>query len=239
MTDKLVLIVNNESELTEKMELYLTRDGYRVVKTASGKEAIHKVDHDHPDLVLLDMAMPGVNGFDLMNQLRTQSRYKEPILLMSCIGDDTHVIRGLSSGADDYITKPCSPDHLVARVKAHLRRSDILRRIKEVSETITIGRLKIDLLNRTVWVDGKIVPLSTKEYDILFHLVRMRGRAISLEELFKLTWGIDSNGDTRTLLVHISNIRKKIEPDPYHPRFIVTVRGIGYKLSGFDIQASG
>ncbi|MUG70864.1 response regulator transcription factor [Paenibacillus validus] len=239
MTDKLVLIVDDENEVAELVEKYLKRDGYRVVKAASGAEAIRKVEQHRPDLVLLDMAMPGMDGLEVMRQLRNQARYQAPFLLMSCNGDDSAVIRGLSSGADDYITKPFSPEQLVARVKAHLRRSDILGRIKEAPETMTLGRLKIDFLHRTVWVDGSPVPLSTKEYDILYHMIRMRGRALSLEELYRLTWGFDSNGDTRTLLVHISNIRKKLEPDPDNPRFIVTVRGFGYKISGFDIQASG
>ncbi|UUZ82329.1 response regulator transcription factor [Paenibacillus sp. P26] len=229
MAGEIILVVDDEEEIVELISLYLRKEGYQVISSHSGSEALTLVQEHRPDLVILDILLPETDGIEVCRQIRKS--HNTPILFLSCKSEDMDIILGFSIGGDDYITKPFSPGQLVARVKAHLRRDHLLEQHKEESQHLNFPGLEIDLLSRTVRVDGTLVPLSSKEFDLLIHLAKSPNKVISLEQLYKMTWGVDSNGDTRTLLVHISNLRKKIEPHPSDPRFIHTVRGIGYKFN--------
>ncbi|WP_281883712.1 response regulator transcription factor [Paenibacillus sp. YYML68] len=225
-----ILIVDDETEIVELITLYLRREGYEVLCTSDGAEAVGMVNEHRPDLVILDVLLPSLDGIEVCRQIR--KLYTTPILFLSCKSEDMDIILGFNIGGDDYITKPFSPGQLVARVKAHLRRSQLMEQTKDEGQHLIFPGLEMDLVNRTVKVNGHPVPLSSKEFDLLLQLARTPGKVLSLEQLYKLTWGVDSNGDTRTLLVHISNLRKKVEPNPAEPKYILTVRGIGYKFNG-------
>ncbi|MCM3270478.1 response regulator transcription factor [Paenibacillus elgii] len=229
MPGEKILIVDDEAEIVELISLYLRKEGYDVLHSGNGAEALAMVREHCPDLVILDILLPEMDGIEVCRQIRKS--YNTPILFLSCKSEDMDIILGFSIGGDDYITKPFSPGQLVARVKAHLRRSQLLEQHKEDSQYLSFPGLEIDLLSRTVKASGGLVPLSSKEFDLLLHLARSPGKVLPLEQLYKMTWGVDSNGDTRTLLVHISNLRKKIEPNPTDPKYIHTVRGIGYKFN--------
>ncbi|MCZ8514544.1 response regulator transcription factor [Paenibacillus filicis] len=229
MSGETILVVDDEAEIVELISLYLRKEGYRVISSNSGAEALAMVKENKPDIVILDILLPEIDGIEVCRQIR--KTHNVPILFLSCKSEDMDIILGFSIGGDDYITKPFSPGQLVARVKAHLRRSYLLEQHREDSQHLNFPGLEIDLLSRTVRVDGAQAPLSSKEFDLLIHLAKSPNKVISLEQLYKMTWGVDSNGDTRTLLVHISNLRKKIESNPTDPRFIHTVRGVGYKFN--------
>ncbi|CAG7653142.1 response regulator [Paenibacillus allorhizosphaerae] len=230
MPGEKILLVDDEAEIVELISLYLKKEGYEVLCSNNGTEALEMAKEHRPDLVILDISLPGMDGIEVCRQLRKS--FSTPILFLSCKSDDMDIILGFSIGGDDYITKPFSPGQLVARVKAHLRRSHLMEQHKEDSQHLYFPGLEVDLISRTVKVDGAIAPLSSKEFDLLLHLAKSPGKVLPLEQLYKMTWGVDSNGDTRTLLVHISNLRKKIETNPAEPRYIQTVRGVGYKFNG-------
>ncbi|TVY10804.1 response regulator transcription factor [Paenibacillus cremeus] len=229
MSGETILLVDDEAEIIELISLYLKKEGYEVLCSSNGAEALEMVAEHRPDLVILDISLPGMDGIEVCRQLRKS--YSTPILFLSCKSEDMDIILGFSIGGDDYITKPFSPGQLVARVKAHLRRIQLLEQHKEESQHLHFPGLEVDLISRSVKVDGQLAPLSSKEFDLLLHLAKAPGKVLSLEQLYKMTWGVDSNGDTRTLLVHISNLRKKIETNPAEPRYVHTVRGIGYKFN--------
>ncbi|CAG7645094.1 Transcriptional regulatory protein WalR [Paenibacillus solanacearum] len=230
MPGEKILLVDDEAEIVELISLYLKKEGYEVLCSNNGAEALEMAKEHRPDLVILDISLPGMDGIEVCRQLRKS--FSTPILFLSCKSDDMDIILGFSIGGDDYITKPFSPGQLVARVKAHLRRSHLMEQHKEDSQHLYFPGLEVDLISRTVKVDSVIAPLSSKEFDLLLHLAKSPGKVLPLEQLYKMTWGVDSNGDTRTLLVHISNLRKKIETNPAEPRYVQTVRGVGYKFNG-------
>lgn len=232
MSGSKILVVDDESDITELITLYMERDGFVVHSTDNGEDAIRMARELQPDLILLDISLKSIDGFEVCKHIRTISNV--PILFISCKSDDTDIIHGLTVGGDDYMTKPFSPSQLVARVKAHLRRQSVTRQnlvIREHDEVLAFEGLVIDLPARTVHVSNKEVFLSTKEFELLVRLAKSPNRAFALDDLYTIVWGHDSMGDTRTLMVHISNLRKKIEPDPANPIYILTVRGVGYKFN--------
>ena len=232
MSGSKILVVDDESDITELITLYMERDGFVVHSTDNGEDAIRMARDLQPDLILLDISLKSIDGFEVCKQIRTISNV--PILFISCKSDDTDIIHGLTVGGDDYMTKPFSPSQLVARVKAHLRRQSVTRQNlvkREHDEVLAFEGLMIDLPARTVHVRNKEVFLSTKEFELLVRLAKSPNRAFALDDLYTIVWGHDSMGDTRTLMVHISNLRKKIEPDPANPIYILTVRGVGYKFN--------
>ncbi|WP_028551324.1 response regulator transcription factor [Paenibacillus sp. UNC451MF] len=229
MSAEKILIVDDEPEIIELIRLYLAKEGYDVISTDNGPSALDYLERFKPDMVILDILLPGMDGIEICRQIRRN--YDIPILFISCKSEDMDIILGLSIGGDDYVTKPFSPSQLVARVKAHLRRKQLLDQQKEDSQQLSFPGLEIDLLSRNVWVNGSIAPLSSKEFDLLALMAKKPNKVVPIEQLYKMAWGVDSNGDTRTLLVHISNLRKKIEPNPTEPVFVQTVRGVGYKFN--------
>lgn len=224
-----ILIVDDEPEIVNILRLYLMKEGYEVLSTDNGLGTFDYMERFNPDLVILDVLLPGMDGIEVCRKLRETSNI--PILFVSSKSEDSDIILGLSVGGDDYVTKPFSPNQLVARVKAHLRRKHLLDQQKEELGQLTFPGLEIDLLTRNVWVNGALSPLSSKEFDLLALLAKKPSRVVPIQHLYKEAWGVDSNGDTRTLLVHISNLRKKIEKDPTDPVYIQTVRGVGYKFN--------
>ena len=238
-----VLIVEDELALRETLEYNLTKQGYQVYAAADGRMALDAARREQPDIVLLDVMLPGLDGFEVCRILRRESSV--PILMLTARVDEIDKVVGLEVGADDYLTKPFSMRELLARVKALLRRVQMVREqvaAEVVSGEQDVGRpsepklefgaLVIDQGRREVLRDGMPVPLKPKEYDLLLFLARHHRIALSRELLLERVWGWEYGGGTRTVDVHIRWLREKIEDDPGHPVRIVTIRGLGYRFEG-------
>lgn len=234
MAGETILIVEDDVQIMELISLYLANHGYITVKAPDGISALRAFERELPQLVLLDVNLPESNGFQLCQEIRSVSNV--PIIFISCNTETEDVMRGLELGADDYVTKPFEPNVLVSRVKANLRRAPLFRRgselekAPEAKQTLRHEGLEIDLSSYEVQVDGEPVTLSAKETQLLLLLANNPNRIFTAEDLYTRIWGIDSNSDTRTVIVHISSLRKKIEPTPSSPKYIQNVRGIGYKF---------
>lgn len=230
-----ILIVDDDEDIRELVEMYLRKNNFRVITAADGTAVLDLITTDHPDLIILDVLMPGLDGFEVCQAIRKETDV--PILFLSAKESDIDKILGLGVGGDDYMTKPFSPAELVARIKAHLRRNRTLLNKKTATahngtpHVLKFPNLEIDLHSYVVRVNGSPVTLPAKEFHLLSLLARHPNRVFSVGELFESVWGADSLGDNRTVMVHISNLRKKIEPDHTNPRYISTVRGIGYKFN--------
>jgi DNA-binding response OmpR family regulator len=233
MAKETVMVVEDESEIREIVSLYLRREGYSVVEASHAEQAFQAFEEHLPELVLLDIHLPGEDGLTICREIRSCSNV--PILFMSCRSEPSDIIHGLELGADDYIPKPFDPAIVVARVKANLRRAPLFRRTshteaKSNTANLAFDGLEIDLLKAEVRVQGISVNLSTKEFMLLSMLAQHPGQVFTAEELYKRVWGTNSNGDTRTVLVHMFNLRKKIESTPSLPKWIQNVRGLGYRF---------
>ncbi|HEY8343925.1 MAG TPA: response regulator transcription factor [Bacillota bacterium] len=226
---KRILIIEDEESIAELERDYLEINGFYVEIESRGDSGIKRALHGDYDLVILDIMLPGMNGFEVCRLLRTKKDI--PVLLVSAKKEDIDKIRGLGLGADDYITKPFSPGELVARVKAHLSRYERLTESAEPKrDDLKIRGLVIDTNARRVYVSGKEVTFTAKEYALLFFLASNPDRVFSKDELFEKVWGLDSMGDLATLTVHIRKIREKIEADPANPQYIKTIWGVGYRF---------
>lgn len=225
MKKKTIMIVEDEADIRELIRLYLEKHGFRVIWTDHGGTAAALAAERKPDLVILDVVLPGKSGFDVCRELRGFTA--APILFLSCKEEEADKVQGLEVGGDDYMTKPFSPNELVARVKAHLRRPMLYA---SPGPTKSIEAIQIDRLSRVVRISGVEVPLSRKEFDLLSFLASNPDQTFSHQELFREVWGQEGLNDTRTIIVHISNLRKKIEPDPSRPQFIINVHGVGYRF---------
>lgn len=235
-----VLVVEDEATLLETLEYNLQRQGYEVVTAQDGYEALESAREEKPDLLLLDVMLPGLDGFEVCRILRKEMSV--PILMLTARDEEVDKVVGLEVGADDYLTKPFSMRELMARVKALLRRVRLIR--EEVSatqeQTATVdtdepmhfGNMDVDLARREVRVDGNPVRLKPKEFDLLVFLTRNRGIALSRDLILDRVWGWEHDGSSRTVDVHIRWLREKIEPDPGNAQRIITVRGIGYRFDG-------
>ena len=217
-----VLIVDDEPGIVELARLYLEQDGLRVETAASGPDGLNKVAECRPDLVILDLMLPGMDGFGVCREIRKQG--DTPILMLTARTDDTDKIVGLELGADDYLTKPFNPRELAARVKAILRRAQGGQRPTRVLE---LAGLRVDLERREVTVNGRPVALRTKEFGLLATLLENRGIVMERDRLLERVWGYDYFGETRTVDVHVMHLRDKIAGSGVA---IETVRGLGYKL---------
>lgn len=231
-----ILVVDDEREITELISLFLQREGFGVFVAHNGEDALRMADQIVPDLIILDVNLGRLDGVEVCRRMRAGACSDVPIVFLSCRSEDNDIIRGLSEGGDDYLTKPFSPSQLVARIQAHLRR----RRTREhrIAEdpptTIQHCNLEIDFRGLEVRLNGERLGLSVKEFELLSVLAREPNRVFPLEELYRRVWQSESMGDTRTLMVHISNLRKKLEIDPSRPRWIRTVRGFGYRFTPDD-----
>jgi DNA-binding response OmpR family regulator len=222
VADATVLVVDDERNVTQLAKLYLTADGFHVDTAATGAEALEKVSQSRPDLIVLDLMMPGVDGFEVCRRLRAAGDI--PIIMLTARGEDVDKIVGLELGADDYLTKPFNPRELVARVKAILRR---YRAGQQPARIIELDGLRIDVDGREVRAGDRVIDLRPKEFDLLVTLARSPGVVFDRDRLIHLVWGYDYLGDSRTVDVHIAGLRDKIAGSSVH---IQTVWGIGYKL---------
>jgi DNA-binding response OmpR family regulator len=221
-----ILVVDDEEEIADLLRDFLEAEGYSVATANDGPSALAALAADPIDCVLLDVMMPGQTGFEVVRRIR--ERWDVPVIFLSARGDDSDKIRGLGLGADDYIVKSASPGEVVARVKAMLRRSK--RGAAPQSDALDFGRLVIDTRAREVRVNNEPVVLTAREYDLLHHLASHPRQVFARDQLFERFWG--EFGDRHSLTVHIGRIREKIEEDPAHPRYIVTVWGVGYRFEG-------
>jgi len=225
---KKILVVDDEPTLVATLKYNLERDGFQVVTAEDGESALNLARSHRPDLVLLDLMLPGLDGFQVCRILRREMQ--APILMLTAKGDEIDKVVGLELGADDYVTKPFSMRELLARVRALLRRADI--RPEGEREVLTSGDLSVDLAKREATRSAQAVPLKPKEFELLAFLMQNRRRAFTREQLLNQIWGYDFAGDTRTVDVHVSWLRQKIEDQPQKPARIVTVRGVGYRFDG-------
>ncbi|MCC5911813.1 MAG: response regulator transcription factor [Clostridiaceae bacterium] len=226
---KSILIIEDDISIAELERDYLEINGFKVEVEANGNKGLDKAQNQSYDLIILDLMLPGIDGFEICRQIRIKKN--TPILMVSAKKEDIDKIRGLGLGADDYMTKPFSPSELVARVKAHISRYERLTDNKEMHENrIQIRGLVIDQGSRRVYVNNEEVLLTTKEFDLLVFLASNPNRVFKKEELFERLWGFDSQGDLSTVTVHIRKIREKIEINPSQPQYIETIWGVGYRF---------
>lgn len=218
-----ILIAEDDGDIRALLRLYLESEGYRVLEAEDGAQALALAREDTPDMAILDVMMPKLNGYELTRALRKFSDI--PILILSAKSQDNDKILGLNLGADDYIAKPFNPVEIVARVKAQLRRS-----ARENSATLTVGDLSLDTASFQLTKGGQAISLTPMEYKILALLMRSPGRIFTKIQLYEGAIGTYFEGDDNTMMVHISRLREKIEDDPKDPRYIITVRGLGYKI---------
>lgn len=217
-----ILVVDDDAALAEMIGIVLRAEGYEVFDCYDGAEALAAFRRHEPDLVLLDVMLPGRNGFEICEEIRQTSNV--PIVMLTARSDTADVVTGLEAGADDYVPKPFKPKELVARVRARLRDH------KDVAEEILeLGDLQIDVSGHQVSRDGEVVSLTPLEFDLLVALARAPWRVFSREELLEQVWGYRHAADTRLVNVHVQRLRSKIERDPDSPSLIVTVRGVGYR----------
>ncbi|WP_058303282.1 response regulator transcription factor [Gorillibacterium timonense] len=225
---KRILIVEDEISIAELERDYLEINGFQVDLAEDGERGLALGLDSEYDLIILDLMLPKVDGFEVCRQIR--GKRNVPILIVSAKKEDIDIIRGLGLGADDFITKPFKPGELVARVKAHLARYDRLTGSREVSDEVQIRGLLVDRGARRVFLNGKEIVLTTKEFDLLTFLMTNPNRVFSKDQLFERLWGIDSLGDAATVTVHIRKLREKIEEDTSNPQYIETIWGAGYRF---------
>jgi two-component system, OmpR family, response regulator len=228
---KKILIVEDDLSIAKLQRDYLELSGFEVKLCQDGVEGLNSIKENVYDLIILDIMLPQLDGFDILRSMRDEKDI--PVLLVSAKKEEIDKIRGLSLGANDYITKPFSPSELVARVKAHLQNYERLKGKygeKEKSEVLIIRGLEIQKASRRVFVNGSEIILAQKEFELLLHLASNPNRVFGREELFERIWGLEALGDNATVTVHIGRIRDKIETNPSNPQYIETVWGAGYRL---------
>ncbi|HKJ12993.1 MAG TPA: response regulator transcription factor [Ornithinimicrobium sp.] len=221
-----ILVVEDEESFSDPLSYMLGKEGYEVAVAADGPTGIQEFDRSGADLVLLDLMLPGLSGVDVCRALR--SRSSVPVIMLTAKDSEVDKVVGLEMGADDYVTKPYSARELLARIKAVLRRQSEPEEL--VPTSVDVGPVRMDVERHQVSVDGQRVSLPLKEFELLEILLRNAGRVMTRGQLIDRVWGSDYVGDTKTLDVHVKRLRAKVEPDPAHPRFIQTVRGLGYKF---------
>jgi DNA-binding response OmpR family regulator len=219
-----ILVIEDDSSIRKGLELNLSVEGYQILSAADGSEGLRQFRERRPDLILLDITLPRLDGFSVLRALRKEDR-ETPVLILSARGQESSKVEGLSLGADDYITKPFGLAELLARVQAALRRAG------RGGETRTFGQVEVDLKSRRVRVRGAPVDLTTREFDLLRHFLLHPEMALSREQLMQAVWGIDYYGTARTVDNFIVRLRDKLEEDPTEPRHFETVRGIGYRFN--------
>jgi len=225
-----VLIVEDEENLAEALSFNLTRQGYQVVIERDGHSALKRVESDDPQLVILDIMLPGLDGFEVCRRLRAYSNV--PVMMLTARAEEVDRVLGLEIGADDYLTKPFSLREFEARVRALLRRAGPQNGPTPSPDGVVAGNVRVSESARRVWRDGTELSLRPREFDLLAFLVRNRGLALSRRQILDGAWGSDFVGDERTVDVHVRALREAIEDDAAHPTRIVTVRGVGYRFEG-------
>ncbi len=218
----LIMVVDDDQDLAEMLGIVLTGAGFEVDLVNSGDQVMMIFDQHEPDLVLLDVMLPGLSGIEVCTLIRAKSMV--PIVMLTAKGDSYDVVKGLEAGADDYVVKPFNPSELVARIKVRLRRSST-----ESSTTLRIGNILIDQVAHTIIRNGKTIPLTRLEFDLLVALAKEPGRVFTRDALLSEVWGYQHAADTRLVNVHVQRLRAKVEEDADNPQVVLTVRGVGYK----------
>ncbi len=217
-----ILVVDDDPAISEMLTIVLSAEGFDTVAVTDGALAVETAKREQPDLILLDLMLPGMNGIDICRAIRQDSAV--PIIMLTAKTDTVDVVLGLESGADDYVNKPFKAKELVARIRARLRRTD-----DETSENLEVGDLSIDVLAHTVKRGSEEISLTPLEFDLLLELARKPQQVFTREELLGKVWGYRHASDTRLVNVHVQRLRAKIEKDPENPQIVLTVRGVGYK----------
>ena len=222
-----ILVVDDERRMVGFIRLNLEQDGFEVIEAYNGTEALDRLRDSLPDLILLDVMMPDIDGFEVLRTIREISQV--PVIMLTAKGEEDDKIKGLELGADDYVTKPFSPRELVSRVKAVLRRGSSFEEgdqgVIEMDD-----RLKIDFGRREVWVDDELVKLRPTEYRLLYHLVQNAGWVLTHDQILTKVWGYEYRDEPHYVRLYINYLRKKIEEDPANPKYILTERGVGYRF---------
>jgi len=225
-----ILVVDDEPRMIQFIRMNLELEGYRVVQATSGLDALNQVRDELPDLVVLDVMMPDLDGFETLRLLRETSTV--PVIMLTVKDDEDDKVKGLELGADDYVTKPFSPRELTSRVKAALRRAELPGLVEKATIRVD-DYLQIDFDNRRVIAGGKEVKLRPTEYRLLYHLVQNAGRIVPHDTLLSKVWGYEYRDETHYLRLYITYLRQKLEPDPANPRYVFTERGVGYRFVDF------
>jgi len=225
--NKKILVVDDEERMLKFIRLNLEHDGFQVIEAVKGHEALDKMRTNMPDLILLDVMLPDLDGFEVLKMVREISSI--PVIMLTAKGEEDDRVKGLELGADDYVTKPFSPRELVSRVKAVLRR--IESEGSEEEEVIVVdNRFKIDFNRREIWVDEQLVKLRPTEYRLLYHLVQNAGWVLTYDQILSRVWGYEYRDEPHYVRLYINYLRQKLEKDPANPKYILTERGIGYRF---------
>jgi two-component system KDP operon response regulator KdpE len=228
--DHTILVVDDEKRIVRFIRLNLEQDGFKVLSAYNGTEALEQVRKQLPNLVLLDVMMPDLDGFEVLKKIRIASTV--PVIMLTAKGEEEDRIKGLELGADDYITKPFSPRELVSRVKAVLRRTEAFS--GDSANVIEVDDwLKLDFNRRKIWVGGELVQLRPTEYRLLYHLVQNAGWVVTHDQILTKVWGYEYRDEPHYVRLYINYLRKKIEKDPSNPEYILTERGVGYRFVDF------
>ena len=222
-----ILVVDDERRMVGFIRLNLEQDGFEVIEAYNGTEALDRLRDSLPDLILLDVMMPDIDGFEVLRTIREVSQV--PVIMLTAKGEEDDVVKGLELGADDYVTKPFSPRELVSRVKAVLRRGSTFEEGDEGVIEVD-DRLRIDFGRREVWVDDELVKLRPTEYRLLYHLVKNAGWVLTHDQILTKVWGYEYRDEPHYVRLYINYLRKKIEEDPSNPVYILTERGVGYRF---------
>ncbi|MCT4621346.1 MAG: response regulator transcription factor [Marinisporobacter sp.] len=229
MGKKTVLVVDDEQHIIELIQFNLESHGYEVITSENGEDAIAVAEEKMPDVIILDLMLPGIDGFEACKRIRSNEKTRKiPIIMLTAKGEEMDKVLGLELGADDYLTKPFSVRELIARIKAVLRRFEEIP--KEVIKLVKVNDIVIDVEKHEVMKNGELIELTLKEFELLKILAKNRGKVLSRNFLLDEVWGYDYFGETRTVDVHIRHLRKKIEDNDKYPIYIETIRGIGYKM---------
>jgi two-component system KDP operon response regulator KdpE len=222
-----ILVVDDERRMVGFIRLNLEQDGFEVIEAYNGTEALERLRDSLPDLILLDVMMPDIDGFEVLRTIREISQV--PVIMLTAKGEEEDIVKGLELGADDYVTKPFSPRELVSRVRAVLRRGSSFE--EDGGDVIDVDdRLKIDFGRREVWVDGELVKLRPTEYRLLYHLIQNAGWVLTHDQILTKVWGYEYRDEPHYVRLYINYLRKKIEEDPSNPVYILTERGVGYRF---------
>jgi len=231
IANKTILVVDDEERMLRFIRLNLEHDGFQVIEAVKGHEALDKMRTGMPDLILLDVMLPDLDGFEVLKMVREISNI--PIIMLTAKGEEDDRVKGLELGADDYVTKPFSPRELVSRVKAVLRRVESEGSGEE--EVIEVDdRLKIDFNRREIWVEKELVKLRPTEYRLLYHLVQNAGWVLTYDQILSRVWGYEYRDEPHYVRLYINYLRQKLEKDPTQPKYILTERGIGYRFVDYQ-----
>ena len=233
LVNRAILVVDDEQKMARFIRLNLEHDGFQVIEAYRGMDAMQAIRTSMPDLVLLDVMMPDLDGFEVLKMIREVSPV--PVIMLTAKGEEDDRVRGLELGADDYVTKPFSPRELVSRVRAVLRRTEMANPVSK--DLIEVDEhLKIDFGRREVWLNGSLVKLRPTEYRLLYHLVQNAGWVLTYDQVLSKVWGYEYRDEPHYVRLYINYLRQKLEEDPTNPKYILTERGVGYRFVDFNRQ---